>query len=114
MLYSQLGLLHYHNSFDLSPWIPPLWVFILWGLFAVNIHLFSWLNHRWWLASLLGAIGGPMSYLSVVRFGGASLLKPFPLTFIAIGGIWAIFLPGFIWLHDFLKQKFSDNLVDAE
>lgn len=105
--YAQLGLLKYHSVHSLPSWIPPLWVFILWGLFGANIHLFSWLNRRWWLAALLGAIGGPASYLSIVKLGGASLLKPLPLTFMTIGGIWTIFLPSFIWLNDYLKRRFD-------
>jgi hypothetical protein len=106
ILYAQLGLLHYHSVHPLSSWLPPLWVFVLWGLFGTNIHLFSWLSHRQWLAILLGALGGPASYLSVVRLGGASLLKPLPLTLLTIGGIWAIFLPVFIWLNEYLKKRF--------
>lgn len=106
VLYAKLGLLQYHSVYSLSSWIPPLWVFILWGLFGTNIHLFSWLSRRWWLAMLMGALGGPVSYLSVVRLGGASLLMPLPLTLIAIGGIWAIFLPVFIWLNEYLKKRF--------
>ncbi len=109
MLYAQLGLLHYHRVHPSSTWLPPVWVFILWGLFGANIQLFSWLRRRWWLAILLGALGGPASYLSVVRLGGASLLKPLPLAFITIGGTWAIFLPVFIWLNDYLKKKFKHN-----
>lgn len=111
ILYTQLGIFKYHSHHQhaLSAWIPPLWVFFLWGLFGINIHLFSWLNHRWWLAIILGALGGPMSYLSVVRLGGVSLLKSYPLAFLTIGGIWAIFLPCFILLNEFLKKRFREN-----
>lgn len=106
MLYAYLGLLQYHSIHQFNSWLPPLWVFILWGLFGANIHLFSWLEKRRWLAVLLGALGGPASYLSVVRLGGASSLKPLPLTLIAIGGMWAIFFPVFIWLNEYLKRRF--------
>jgi hypothetical protein len=107
ILYVQLGLLEYHVMPLISSWMPPLWVFVLWGLFGANIQLFSWLNRHWWLAILLGALGGPISYLSVVRLGGASLLMPLPLVMIVIGGIWAIFFPAFIWLNDYLKKRFG-------
>lgn len=105
ILYAQLGLLYYHSMHSLSGWFPPLWVFILWSLFAANIHLFSWLKDRWWLAVLLGALGGPISYLSVVRLGGASILKSLPLTYATIGGAWAILLPLFIWLNEYLQKQ---------
>jgi len=106
ILYAQTGLLKYHSVHPLPPWLPPLWVFILWGLFGANIHMFSWLNRRWRLAAILGAIGGSFSYLSVVHLGGASLLKPLPLTLTVIGGIWGIFLPVFIWLNGYLNKRF--------
>lgn len=106
IFYERMGLLKYHSISTLTSWLPPLWVFILWGLFGANIHLFSWLYRRWWLAILLGALGGPISYLSVVKLGGASVLKPMPLTLMAIGGMWAIFLPAFIWLNAYLKKRF--------
>jgi len=107
MLYAYLGLLQYHSTYQLNFGIPPLWVFVLWGLFGANIHLFSWLKTRWWLAVLLGALGGPVSYFSVIRLGGASLLKPLPLTLTAIGGMWAIFFPVFIWLNEYLRKRVS-------
>lgn len=109
ILYARLGLLQYHPYFHFHSWIPPIWVFLLWGLFGVNIQLFSWLSHHWVLATVLGALSGPLSYFSVVRLGGASLLMPMSLVFLAIGLVWAIFLPCFIWLNDFLKNSFGDN-----
>ncbi|CUI16806.1 hypothetical protein PNK_1189 [Candidatus Protochlamydia naegleriophila] len=107
ILYSYLGLLNYHTPFHSIPWLPPLWIFLLWGLVAVNIPLFSWMHKKWFLAPMLGAIGGPFSYLSAVRLGGASLLKPLPLTFIVIGGMWAIFLPTLMWLSERFKVWFK-------
>lgn len=105
ILYNYFGLLEYYLPQHSLKWLPPLWVFLLWGLFSVNIHLFSWLKKRWWLATLLGAVGGPVSYFSAVRLGGANILLQPSLTFMAIGGMWALLLPGFIWLSDYLRKK---------
>ncbi len=88
---------------------PTILVFVLWGLFGVNIQLFNWLAHRHLLAMLLGATGGPLSYLSVIKLGGASMLKPFPFVFTVIGGVWAIFLPIFLSLNEYLKKIFQDK-----
>lgn len=107
IIYAHFGLLKYHSMHQLHSFIPPLWVFVLWGLFGANVHLFSWLKHRWWLAVFLGAIGGPASYFSVLKLGGASLLKPLPFTMVAIAGVWAIFFPFLIWLNEFLNTKFK-------
>jgi len=107
ILYAHLGLFHYHSLYHLHALVPPLWVFILWGLFAGNIHLFSWLKKRLWLSVFFGAVGGPMSYLSVVKLGGVIVLKPMSLTFFAIAGTWAVFFPAFLWLEEYLKRKFK-------
>jgi hypothetical protein len=103
IIYVKLGLLSYHTPFHSILWLPPLWILMLWALVAVNIPLFDWLYQKWVLAALLGAIGGPLSYLSAVRLGGVSFTGPLPLTFIVIGGIWAILLPLLIWLSEKFK-----------
>lgn len=47
---------------DLSPLIP-LWLMLLWALFATTLrHCLQWSARPWWLASLLGAAGGALSY----------------------------------------------------
>ncbi len=106
LLYSKLGLLKYNSHQEIS-WLPPLWIFFLWGLFAININLFSWLKKRWFLATAFGAFGGPISYMSAIRLGGAQLLEPMPIALVVIGAIWAIFMPGFMWLNQFFKSKFD-------
>lgn len=103
--YAHFGLLQYHSMHQLPALIPPLWVFVLWGLFGANLHLFSWLRHRLWLAVFLGAVGGPASYFSVVKLGGVSLLKPLSFTMATIGGVWAVFFPFLIWLNEYLMKN---------
>lgn len=49
--------------------VLPLWLWLLWPLFATLIHhSIAWLWRRPWLAMLGGATSGPASY-----FGGAEL-----------------------------------------
>jgi hypothetical protein len=107
VLYAKVGLLQY-NSQDI-PWLPPLWIFFLWGLFAANVHLFTWMKKHWLLAGAFGAFGAPVSYLSAIRLGGADLLLPFPYVFLMVGGIWAFLLPTVIWLSDKLKKRYHKN-----
>lgn len=105
--YAHLGLLHYHSPLHSISWLPPLWIFLLWGLVAVNMSLFSWLKKKWFLAALLGAVGGPASYLSAIRLGGASTLVPLPLSLTVIGVCWAILFPSLMWLSEWLKKWFK-------
>ncbi|SPJ31735.1 unnamed protein product [Candidatus Protochlamydia amoebophila UWE25] len=106
-LYVQFGLINYHHSFHSIIWLPPVWIFLLWALVAVNLPLFSWLNQRWVLAAVLGAFGGPLSYFSAIRLGSISLLKPLPLTLMILGGVWLILFPCLLWLSNKFKQWFA-------
>lgn len=51
-------------------WLPlPLWLWMLWPLFATLVHhSLGWVWHLPWLAPLLGATGGALSY-----YGGSVL-----------------------------------------
>lgn len=105
--YSAVGLLHYTRHSELASWFPPLWIFFLWALFGVNIHLFSWMKKKWGWMLLFGGVGAPISYLSAVRLGGATLLQPLPVVFLVIGVFWILLLPGFIYLNDAFRQRFA-------
>lgn len=107
-LYAHFGVLKYKNLQPSIAGLPPLWIFFMWALLAVNIPLFTWLKRRQYLASILGACGGPLSYLSAVRLEDAVMLKSLPLMVIIIGGVWAFFLPFLLWLEDKVTAKFSD------
>ncbi len=48
---------------DLSPLIP-LWLMLLWALLATTLrHCLAWSARPWWLASMLGAVGGALVVL---------------------------------------------------
>ena len=96
MLYLKLKLLEYTNASPQLEYMPPIWVFLLWALFGINLHLFAWMHGKRKWAILFGGIGGPISYLSAVRLGGAILLQPLPWTLFVIGLCWVILLPFFL------------------
>lgn len=88
----QLGLLTYASPGPL-PVLAPLWILALWALFATLLRgPLAWLQGRPLLAALLGAVGGPLSYLAAVRLGAGS----FPdesraLLALAVG--WSVMTP---------------------
>ncbi|WP_085684795.1 MULTISPECIES: DUF2878 domain-containing protein [unclassified Pseudomonas] len=78
---------------DLSPLIP-FWLMLLWALFATTLrHCLQWSARPWWLASLLGAAGGALSYGAGERLAAVH----FPLgespTLIGIALLWAMLFP---------------------
>ena len=64
-----LDVLRYPTSGAWSgPLVPP-WIVALWALFAtMPAHSLSWLAPRPVLAAVLGAVGGPLSFLAGTRF----------------------------------------------
>ena len=73
--------------------LPPPWMVMLWGMFAstMNISL-SWLKSKLWLAFILGAVAGPITYWSGTRFGALHLVQPLAaMIYLSIG--WALAVP---------------------
>lgn len=86
----QLGLVEFTESSA----FPPLWLNCLWVLFAITLnHSMLWLYKRWLLASLVGGIAGPLTYLAGVQLSSAqwssSLVEVVPI----IAGLWLLILP---------------------
>ena len=91
------GLLVYPNG-TVLPGAAPYWILALWALFAAQFNTtFGWLKQRMLLASVLGAIAGPMSFRAGAALGAVRLAFPLPATIVlAIG--WAILMPVLILL----------------
>ena len=87
-----LGLLQYppHGWPD---GLLPLWMFMLWAIFATALNVsLRWMRGRLLIAALFGLIGAPLSYYSGVKLG-AMLNPAAPSFYIAIGFGWAIIMP---------------------
>jgi hypothetical protein len=86
------GLLAYPDSTQI-PGIAPVWLLALWGLFAAQINTtYPWLKKRLWLAPLLGAIAGPLSFHAGAVLGAVHFVRPWPAR-AALAGGWAVLLP---------------------
>lgn len=91
------GLLVYPNG-TVIPGAAPYWILALWALFAAQFNTtFGWLKSRMLLASVLGAVAGPLSFRGGAALGAVRFAQPWPATVaLAIG--WAILLPMLILL----------------
>jgi hypothetical protein len=78
---------------DQSPLIP-LWLMLLWALLATTLrHCLQWSARPWWLASVLGAVGGALSYYAGGRLAGVQFPYGELTTLIGIGLLWALLFP---------------------
>ena len=84
---------------------PPLWLIGLWAAFATLLPIcFRWLFDRLWLAAILGAVSGTVSYVSGGKLG-ALLVDGDGLIWIALE--WGLALPLLVWL----AQRGERNVV---
>lgn len=77
----------------------PLWLALLWLLLATTLnHCLAWTAQPWWRGSLLGAIGGPLSYYGGAQIAGVGLPYGTWPTLLLLALIWAAVMP---LLHSF-------------
>jgi hypothetical protein len=92
-LWVRTGRIHYSAAWPLAS--APAWLMALWASFGLTIRpLFGWLETRPWLAAVLGAVGGPLSYWAASRGWHAVIFPPQAwgsLAALALG--WAAALP---------------------
>lgn len=75
-------------------WLPPFWLLLLWPVFACTLrHSLHWTANPWWRASLLGAVGGPLSYWGGVQLAGARLPLGIWPSLLVLAAVWALLLP---------------------
>ncbi len=74
-------------------WLAPYWMVALWGEFAITLNVtLRWLKRKPFLAAMLGAVFGPLSFLGGVRLGGARFVdEASALTTLAC--MWAVLMP---------------------
>jgi len=86
--------------------LAPYWLVAMWVLFATTInHGFRWIKRNWMLASVFGALGGPMAFLGGSAMGAAQFSNT-PLALAVIGLGWAILLP--------TLSLVADTIIDSE
>jgi hypothetical protein len=91
------GWLRYPSGLWL-PGLAPYWIVAMWGLFATTLNVsLGWLRGRPVLATLMGAVGGPLSYLAGEKLGGIELLAP-TAALLALAVAWGIAMPLLAWL----------------
>jgi hypothetical protein len=89
--------------------VAPLWLALLWALFATTLrHCLAWTAQPWWRASLLGALGGPLSYLAGAELAGVGMPLGLWPSLLVLGLIWAALLPALHGLARWLERNQHD------
>lgn len=90
------GLVRYPSGM-LFPGMAPYWILAMWALFSTTLNVsMAWLKNSLPLASVMGAIFGPLSYLAGQRLGAIELLDT-RASMIALAVIWAFVMPLLIY-----------------
>ena len=85
-----LGVFHFSEP---GPLIP-FWLMLLWALLATTLrYCLAWSARPGWLASLLGAVGGPLSYYAGSQLAGVSFGYGTAATLIGLALLWAMLFP---------------------
>lgn len=95
----------------------PYWLVALWIGFAATLgHSLSYLQNRFPLAVILGAISAPMSYWAGNRFGAVEFPLGLLFTMVVLACVWAVLLPLALKWVVAIEQKFtpSHSFGDSE
>lgn len=99
---ARAGWIHYAASWPpaLAALGAPAWILALWASFALTLtRSFAPLQRRPVLATVLGAMGGPLAFYGAARgWGAVSVAEPAMRAWIALGAGWALALPLLAWL----------------
>lgn len=87
----------------------PLWMMALWLAFATTVNVsMGWLQRRLGLATLLGAIFGPIAYVGAEKIG-AVVLTQSPLSLVLVAIEWAIALPLVLHIRRCFNQQIGSH-----
>lgn len=91
------GLFTFHNGVVVSG-LVPVWIIAMWVLFATTLNVsMTWMKGRYLLASIFGAIGGPVAYYAGHRLGAVDFNNT-SMTMIAVAAGWSVIMPALMLL----------------
>ena len=93
------------NSGMMLDFLAPSWIMAMWLMFATTLNVsFRWLHGRYWLAMLMGAICGPLTYQAGAALGAVEIPNDVIATiYLAVG--WSALLPLLIKLSELCYQS---------
>ena len=99
----QTNLIEYQGVYTDN--IAPLWITAMWIGFAATInHSLAWLNNKWIMSFALGAIFGPLSYYTGIKFE-ALHFEISVLTISILALLWGVVIPYLYYLNGKVLSK---------
>lgn len=93
--------------FSSSEVLPPLWMTFLWINLAVSLrYALAFLRQRYVLAVFIGAVGGPLAYLSGEAIGAVTVNN---ILFVAV--IWALATPSLLILERATRRAVKVDVI---
>jgi hypothetical protein len=97
--------------------LAPYWIIAMWALFATTLNVsMGWMSGRPALTVLMGAVGGPLSYLAGEKLGAIELTRPVH-ALAALALAWAIAMPLLMRLaarFDGIREKRVPEFVQRD
>ena len=95
LLLTMQWVTYHHNGW--SALLVPIWIMALWAAFATTLNVsLAWMHHRYWIALLLGAVGGPLAYFGAQKLGAVTLYGNITYLVLAIG--WVVITPTLLYI----------------
>ena len=92
LLYS--GFISYNGLINQKYSVVPIWVFLLWGGYALTVfHSFKYVIGRYLVSFIIGAFLGPLIYIAGDRVGAVYLNYEITFSYIVLMVMWSIVFP---------------------
>jgi hypothetical protein len=99
------GFITYASDIPIE-WLAPFWITAMWVLFSTTFNSsLAWLQGRYSLAAILGAIFGPLSYVAGERLAGITFNYNLPFTILILAAVWGSVTPALAWLAKWMNSK---------
>ncbi|MBH10845.1 MAG: hypothetical protein CMG74_10940 [Candidatus Marinimicrobia bacterium] len=99
-------IINYNGLYNTNILIAPLWITAMWCGFTATVnHSMAWLQNRWIESFILGAIFGPLAYLTGAKFGAIQLQETKIFVCIILALVWGCSVPAIYWANDRLCLK---------
>ncbi len=108
----QSGLFAFSNQFA---WFIPYWLVTLWIAFGMMLRTsLDYLQGRYVLSAILGAISGPLSYIAGERLNAVTFPQSSLLTVTVLSVIWAMTVPLWLWINAKITLTFAPKEQDSQ